>query len=236
MEGLVERSASKKRVYLYIIDGKIACRLEKHVFNEDGAQVSEEREIKDKQGNLVKIVIERYYEKIFGVIVDAKIEKSDFGYQLRFYFKTNSEHELVLSMSTNSGYARALLYRLPNVDPDNEVMFKPYNFISKDNGKKQQGIAVYQNEEKIISAFTKDEPNGLPPVDVTENEFGEQAYNDKKRMKFLFDKFKDFAAKLKQLNIGEVEAPIVEIEPPAEKAKTKNTTPLEEEEDDDLPF
>ncbi len=76
----LKTAENENRTYLNIIGGKLAVRLKSHI-EENGKVVTEEREIRDKAtGEVLKTVIERYYQSLEGLITEAYIDPTgDYG-------------------------------------------------------------------------------------------------------------------------------------------------------------
>ena len=141
--GLNDPKHSNK-IYLNIVGGRIAQRFKDHQFDGD-KQLTEEREIINKQTNEIdKVVKERYYQSIDGLITNAELDKTgDYGARLVFTILDDGV-EYTLQITADSSYGRAVMLRIPNVDPNKPVTFNPYNFENKDNGKMQTGVTIYQ--------------------------------------------------------------------------------------------
>lgn len=106
-----------------------------------------------------KVVFEKYYDNFTGKLVGIQTKDSSYGKQWVFSFKDQLEvYNLALSYS--SGFASAFLKMLPNIDVSKEMLVSPS--VQEVDGKKKSSLFVKQDGVWIKSAYTKDNPNGLP--------------------------------------------------------------------------
>ncbi len=191
------------KTYLNIVGGQLARRYKEH-HEVGGQQVTIAREIKDKQGNLVKTVIERYYESVDGFIREASIDTSgDFGSKLVLEL-VDGDEAFTVQIPLESSYGRSVMLRTPNIDPELEVTIRPYSFES--DGKKQTGVTIYQKNkgwdgDKVPYKWTKDNPGSMPEWEVTEVA-GKKKWNSDKQTNFLAKHFEQWAK-----GIGAIETP-----------------------------
>lgn len=180
MSGLSNDSG--KKTYLHIIGGKIAMRVK----SDTPGAVKRVNKNGDE-------VFELLFDSLDGRIKAIDIEDHEsFGQRLRVTVEANGE-DYLLTMSMKSGYAQGFLYRLPNVDLTADVVFKPYVF-AQDGGKADKHVMVlYQQGEKVAAAYTKDEPNGLPPMEQIKFD-GKLRWDSTKRLEFLTDMVQGIAA------------------------------------------
>jgi len=128
-----------------------------------------------------KVVFEKYYDNFTGKLVGISTRESSYGKQWLFAFKDELEvYNLALSYS--SGFASAFLKMLPNIDITKEMLVSPS--VEEVDGKKKSSLFVKQSGAWIKSAFTKDNPNGLPKwKQVTVK--GQLVWDDSEAMAFL---------------------------------------------------
>ena len=159
--GLHEKATSLKTFATVISDGSIRVQAEE---NEPGA-VRREYEKPDKTKGMKW---EKVYANLDGIINSIKFKDSDFG-----QFLDIEIDGIVLSLGTAGNFCQDLMKKLPNVKLDEVVILAPYSFTA-DNGKLMKGITVYQNGEKLKSAFWDDEAkqvlHGFPTVSKEESE------------------------------------------------------------------
>lgn len=217
------------KTYLNIVSGRLARRYKKHQ-EVNGKQVTIDREIKNKKGEVIKTVIERHYESVEGLIVSASIDTSgDFGSRLVFELLDDGD-EFTVQIPVESSYGRSILLRIPNIDPEFPVTIYPYSFENKE-GKNQTGITVYQEgcgweKDKVPYKWTKDEPGSLPDWEFAEVA-GKKKWNSDKQTNFLCKHFDQWAN-----NIGAIEVENVN----ENAAEILDEAAMDDMPVDDLPF
>lgn len=220
----LKTAENENRTYLNIIGGKLAVRLKSHI-EENGKVVTEEREIRDKAtGEVLKTVIERYYQSLEGLITEAYIDPTgDYGSRIVIKMLDEGE-EFIIQLPVESNYGRSFMLRVPNIDTSMPTTIRPYSF-EDDNGKIQSGVTVYQSDrgfenDKVPAKWTKDNPGELPPwegVDVG----GKMKWNSDKQTNFLIGELNKWANQLSFDHELPVEEPTEEpIEDKSEDLKT----------------
>lgn len=165
--GLVENTGSSRIKYVYLFDGNMCLKTSE----------SDEK-ARRRVNKLNKVVYEKVYQGIKGVIKDIFIRDSDFGKELCLLFEDNDEY-FQLKLLLNSKQARTIIYRLPNLNFKHKVQITA--FLGEDN---YTAVAMLQDGDKVKSHFTKEQPNGLPPLkEVVIN--GEKKYDGTQRNEFL---------------------------------------------------
>ena len=110
--------------------------------------VRREYETKDgKKGAKHELV----FDEMTGNIVGVSLHDGEYGTNLMVVFEKDGE-ELTLSLSTSQNYGEDVMKKLPNIDFDQEVTFKPYSF-EDEKGKLRKGVSITQDGEKILSYF-----------------------------------------------------------------------------------
>lgn len=199
--------------YLTISNGKICRRVQQPT------TTSVERITKEN-----KTVNEEFYDCIVGRIVNIEVkDHKDYG---KFWNVTidDGEQKYILQFNYSSGYASSFLKQLPNVDFSQVVKIVPK--ISEYEGKKKTTVFINQFGAALKHYFTKDNPNGLPPLEKKKVK-GKETWDDSEMMEF-FENFvkEDILPKLKQTGKFQVVAETV----------TADDIETEEENDGDLPF
>lgn len=139
---------NQDKQYFYIIDGKFRTRVPEGT---DGA-IIREYETKDGQKGVKHELVA---PAITGKIEDIYIHDGDFGKQIIIRLEeTDDGITPILQFNVNSSFGRSVLEKLPAVDFDKPVTFRPYNFTD-DNGKERKGVSITQDNgaRKIINAF-----------------------------------------------------------------------------------
>lgn len=160
-----------------------------------------------------KVVHEEFYKDLTGVITAIETKENDYGKQWLVVF-TDGDDRYVVQMPYSGRYSSAFLKALPNVKKGVAVKFMPWEMTDKnDPSKKITGITMYQDQDgngftKVPSAFTKEDPNGLPEM-VKQKVKGKLVWDDTDMMAFLEDVAKAWigAAAPSPVDNGGEEAP-----------------------------
>lgn len=161
--------------YLSIGDGKITKRVK------EPTEKSTQRVLKN--GNTIN---EEIYDAISGLIVDIQTQDHpSFG---RFWNVTlqDGNENFILQMNYSGGYSSAFLKILPNVDLKMPVRIAPT--MKMDGLKKKVGLFIMQNGIPLKHFYTKENPNGLPPMEkvkVKKNGKMTEQWDDNNMMEFL---------------------------------------------------
>lgn len=178
MEGLIkDTKKTGNNVYLSIFGGKLAMKT--NAENPNG--------LKRLNKNGVT-VFEEFFTGVKGMIKQVAISDTQYGKEL-IISVVNGETTFVIQTSTSGGYSFGFLSRLPNVDFTQPVEIKPFDLIDKATNKKKNLLVVYQEgkgyeKNKVPSAFTKDEPNGLPQMKKIMFK-GAEVWDDTERVEFF---------------------------------------------------
>ena len=170
-------------------------------------------------------VYENHYDSFSGNLVSARIESTEkYGDFVELVMESEGDHFNV-QFPVRSGYGRSFMYRLPNLEITEEFEITPYDFENNE-GKRISGLNLYQDGNKILSYWNKENPGKLPELEKVEFQ-GKTRWDDGKRTNYLL---KAFNKKMVGMIAPEPE-PIPEPIP-----EPKKVAPVLEEEDDDLPF
>ncbi len=130
---------------------------------------------------LGKTVHEVQYDSFTGKLVNIRTRDGSYGKSWEFDFKDGGE-VYTLQLSYSNSYATNILKMLPNVDLSKEMKVQPSQKI--EDGKTKSSLFISQDGKTLKHAYTKDNPNGLPPmVQVTIK--GQQVWDDSARLEFL---------------------------------------------------
>jgi hypothetical protein len=127
-------------------------------------------------------VHEVFYDSFTGKLVAIKTQDSPYGKNWVFSFKDGAE-VYNLQLSYSNSYATNLLKMLPNIDLTKEMKVQPAEKIDAD-GKKKSSLFINQEGNSIKHAYTKDVPNGMPPMEQIVVK-GLPQWDDTKRIEFL---------------------------------------------------
>ena len=128
-------------------------------------------------------VHEEFYDSLTGYISDIKTKESEYG-KFWVVILKDDKYTYFLEMKYSSGYAVSFLKALPNVSFSNVVTLTPK--LTIDGDKKSSVLFINQNGPAIKHFFTKDNPNGMPPLEKIKVK-GVDTWDDTKRMEFLED-------------------------------------------------
>ena len=202
----LNESKHQSKTYLNIVGGKLARRYKEH-HEVNGKTVTIDREIKDRStGEVTKVVIERHYQDIDGLIIGASIDtKGDFGSRLVLELMDgDTSEQFIIQIPLESSYGRAIMMRVPNVDTEKLATIRPYSFEEKDSGKTQTGVVIYQKDcdwedDKVPYKWNKENPGNMPQWEFTEVA-GKKKWNSDKQTNFLCDSFLAWADKIGEIN------------------------------------
>ncbi len=173
-----EENKTGNTTFLQIINGKLAVRVP------EGVQGSTKRT--NKSG---KEVYELLYSVVEGLITNVSIsEAGEFGKEL--HIKLVNEGEVyVIQTGASGGNAFGFLSRVPNINFAEMVELRPYAILDKATNKTKSYFIAYQkNAEgkytKLDSAFTKENPNGLPELKKIKFQ-GKDVFDDTDRITFF---------------------------------------------------
>jgi hypothetical protein len=131
---------------------------------------------------LGKTVSEKYYDDFTGKLVDLKTTDGNYGKQWEFSFQDKGDVYKLQLGYTNS-FAKNIIKMLPNADLSKEMKVTPMTKVEAD-GTKKSSIFINQDGQALKHAYTKDAPNGLPPMtQVTVK--GTLVWDDTDQMVFL---------------------------------------------------
>ena len=172
------------------------------------------------------VVYEMKYNALEGTLKRIGVFEGEYGDQWIFVIDDGTE-EYNLALPYSSGTANGFLYRLPNTDLKSPLKIKTF-YIEGEDGISRQFLGVYQGGGKVEPLYTKEEPNGLPPM-VKVKRKGKEEWDDSDRLLFL-----------QKLVDDEINPQLADLYP-VDHVETEEAVPVEEEqppphEESDLPF
>ena len=157
--------------YITIYDGKFAVRVP------EGTPGAVSRVNKEE-----RTVHELFYDSVTGKLINIrKREGGKYGPTWEFDFVDGGE-VYTLQLSYSNSYATNILKMLPNVDLTKEMKVQPSQKI--EDGKKKSSLFISQDGKTLKHAYTKDAPNGMPPM-VQVMVKGQPQWDDTDRLIFL---------------------------------------------------
>lgn len=132
---------------------------------------------------LGKTVYERYHDSFTGKLVGIKTQDGEYGKSWLFSFKDKNE-VYHLQLPYSGSFSSQFLKILPNVDLSQEMRVSPSQ--KEVDGKMKSSLFINQNGNPVKHAYTKDNPNGLPPLEQVTVK-GQQVWDDTKQLEFLYN-------------------------------------------------
>lgn len=165
--GFADREGGK---YFTILGGKFSLR----VSAETPGAVA-------RVNKLGKTVYEVYHDSFTGKLIGIRTKDSEYGKNWEFDFQDGGE-VYTLQLSYSNSYATNFLKILPNANLEKEMKVQPAQKV--EDGKTKSSLFVSQDGVTLKHAYTKDEPNGLPPMEKIIVK-GQETWDDTKRLVFL---------------------------------------------------
>ena len=162
------------RIYLSVFAGKLTQNVP------EGTEGATER--KNKNG---RIVHELTYDKLTGLLTDISFRVGDYGKEIHFTVEDGIETYL-LQQPFSSKVAKSIIMRLPNCDLTKDIDIH----TGWDTTKESTFSFIRQDGQTVKSKYTKDEPNGLPPMEQIKVK-GEDVWDDTKQLEFLSKMIQD---------------------------------------------
>jgi hypothetical protein len=175
------QSTTGSTVYLSIQGGKIARRVT------EATQFSKERQLESG-----KLIHEELYDSLEGFMTSLTTRDGQFGKELHIHIGDDLKYVVQLKLSSSP--ASSFLKALPNVDLSKRVKLIPKSEEVKE-GVKRTNIILVQENAGIKHAFTKDNPNGLPPMKKVKVK-GKETWDDSDQLEFFERLIADTHAKL----------------------------------------
>jgi hypothetical protein len=152
--------------YVSILGGKFCIRIEKPdniVTPEDISKWLVDNSAVSRVNKLGKTVYEKYYDNFTGKLVGIKV-KDGGAYEKQWVFSFQDTGEVyVLQLGYTNSFAKNILKMLPNADLSKEMKLSPSTKVEAD-GTKKSSIFINQDGTALKHAYTRDNPNGLPPM------------------------------------------------------------------------
>lgn len=168
--GLENRAGGK---YITIMGGKVVMRVSADT---KGAVA--------RVNKMGKTVHELKYDSFTGRLLNIRErESAEYGPQFEFDFQDGPDGEIyTLQLSASNSSATNLLKILPNADLTKEMKIQPDQKMV--DGKAKSSLFVSQDGTTLKHRYTKDNPNGMPPM-VQIMVKGKQQWDDTDRLEFL---------------------------------------------------
>lgn len=228
--------SNEPRIYLSVADGKIIRNVP------EGTPGAVERINKNE-----KKVWEMKYSFVSGILTGIRIKENEYNGNLMKSWQlslVDGDDLYSLEIHYDSAWATSMLnaFANPELDFHKPIKFTPWQ-KDKPDGKKTRCLYINQGDSKesIQWVFTKDEPNGLPPLVETMLK-GKRVWDNYDRMQFLEKLVEEnIIPRLPSESAAALSAQAI-VPPPAEEKEDspfkdiKNQPSYEKDDDDDLPF
>lgn len=179
---------SSNRHYYKLFQGTIVQEFTNKPEDKEGVEVKER--VVEKTGKT------KYYIETGGLqgrLLSCKLESTDFGDFLNLEIG-DKDGNYELSIPVESRYFRDFMMRAPNIDVNNDMIINTYSFTNKE-GKKVQGVRILQDDKPVDRFFTKENPNGLPPM-VQKRKGKDLVWDSTEQVNFLYDQVSIFSKRL----------------------------------------
>lgn len=186
MSGLSTEKKGGNNIYLKVMNGKLVQTVK--------ADTEGAIERVNKEGATVH---ELHYTGVTALIKNIAIIDAKFGKELEVKMSTGGQN-FVIQTAASGGYAYGFFTRMSNLDFTKETEIRPFAIPNeKDKTKTNHVIVLYQADEsgkmvKVESAFTKENPNGLPALETIKDakgadvlKAGKPIWDDTKRLEFF---------------------------------------------------
>lgn len=160
------------RIYLSVADGKIIQRVK------EGTPNAIQRTTKNG-----KVVHEIKFGSLSGFLSGVSIKENEFGKDWIFEIEDDGQ-VFALQMMYNSRYATTFLNALLNPDVNLNMPITITPWSKEVEGKTKTATYLKQGEEDVKWYFTKDNPNGMPPLEKVVFK-GKEQWDDFAIMEFL---------------------------------------------------
>ena len=91
-----------------------------------------------------------WFDELSDKITKVDLYESQYGIMINI----DTENGYTVTTAYDNRFGVHLMSKLPSVDVSKEVKIKPYDFT--DEGKRIQGVNIYQDDTKVASKYTKE--------------------------------------------------------------------------------
>lgn len=176
-----------------------------------------------RRNKIMQEVHELHYDTLSGKLTDVQIHDGEYGKDWVFNIY-DGEGTYRLQIPQNIGSAIGILARLQVINYAKDVSIKIYYIDEKTH------LVVYQDGKKLQSAYTKDNPNGLPQLEQIQQN-GKTVWDASKRNAY----FENMIDKQIKRLIREASEP-ESVPETAESESPEFVGGHSEDANDDLPF
>ena len=176
--GLGNNSGSAN--FITIVHGKWTLRVP------EGTEGASSR-VLEKGPNAGTAINELYFDYIDGELVGGEFKTGQYGTDLCLNLRDDKDYTVQIPLE--SGFFSNFAKACPNIDPTQKLFLG----LGKDKEKDRFFLYLKQGGDTVHSAFTKDNPNGMPPP-VKKSVKGVEKWDFEDQENFLYDQVVDFLA------------------------------------------
>jgi len=146
----------------------------------------------EKGPNKGNEVHEKHFQRLEGQLIDIKKRTHDeYGSSWEFIFDVSPNCDATefvnLSLKYDSGYAKNILFRIENINPDEDITLSAYKFKPEGEERDRMGISIFQNGAKVDPKYTKKDNNGMPQMKEVFVS-GKKMWDSTEQMQFVEEK------------------------------------------------
>jgi len=159
MSGFSNKGAGERKIYANIVNGKLAIKAQKE------GEVSADGSIAVSRKNKNGVdVYEWLYSDLEAILESVEVEKND---TLKAYFyvvtlQIPAGEKVILQIPADSKFGDNFAIKCDGLKIGEMLKIQPFDFISKDDNRKQVGLSLVQGGVKIPASITKENPKGRP--------------------------------------------------------------------------
>jgi len=202
-------SRTSNSTYLKLGDGKITrewAEEPKAEWVPDGLELKTRTITKGKNEGAKRWYVE--YEDVDGTLLNVELKKFDKVNIIEVYLQDGID-TYIISIPEESAYGKDFMMAMNNIDFSKVLVIAPWSMTPEEwlklTGKKRAankvGLTLYSGskskENKVLKYYTKEEPNGLPPL-VQKEKKGEITWDSDDQDNFLFKELTDWIEEAKK--------------------------------------
>jgi hypothetical protein len=154
--------------FLSVFNGKLTRKVK------EGTEGAVSRE--NKKGDTVW---ELTYDNLSGMLIGVEFRDGDYGKEIHFLVEDGID-VYKLQCPFSSAIAKSFVSRLPNCK-----LKEPIEIRTGWDKEKEKGFSYIKQDGKTVpSAYSKDNPNGLPPM-IKQKVKGKETWDDSDQLEFL---------------------------------------------------
>mgnify|MGYP003471732571 FL=1 len=159
---------TNKWSYYNVVGGRLTTKLKTKPTQEEidvinqGKPITQYVERVNKEGVTVHEIATGTISNV--LLRGVRFKTDNYGYSLEIKGFSEKDGNVVITVNTDSNYFRSFASRLPNINTEFPVDINIY--VMEKDGKTSRGLWFKQGDIKVQPYYTRETPNGLPPVNV----------------------------------------------------------------------